>query len=233
MSASTDVGRYGAPRCRDRWPACSFAPSSSPASRASRLSWTASAPISACGSRRRGRTPMARAKYSRSSTRDAPSGGDGVLDVTVVLLDSGYASTAILPIEVFHSAGVLWNWLHGEPQQPRFRVRVASIDGRRRDQPLLAGPDAAVLDRRHQATDIIILPASGRTAGRIARNTRAPALAAEDGMRGAPTSRASARAWHSLPKAGLSTAGRRPRTGPWPSRCVSAIPRFSGSPTSS
>ena len=46
-----------------------------------------------------------------------------------MLLDAGYASTAIGPIEVFHSAGVLWNWLHGEAQQPRFRVRIASIDG--------------------------------------------------------------------------------------------------------
>ncbi|HEY7690144.1 MAG TPA: hypothetical protein VH835_15705, partial [Dongiaceae bacterium] len=51
----------------------------------------------------------------------------GVLDVTVVLLDEGYASTAIGPIEVFHSAGMLWNWLHGESPQPRFRVRTASI----------------------------------------------------------------------------------------------------------
>ena len=40
--------------------------------------------------------------------------GDAVLDVTVVLLEAGYASTAIGPIEVFHSAGVLWNMLHGE-----------------------------------------------------------------------------------------------------------------------
>ena len=37
-----------------------------------------------------------------------------VLDVTVVLLEGGLASTAIGPIEVFHSAGMLWNWLHGE-----------------------------------------------------------------------------------------------------------------------
>jgi len=52
-----------------------------------------------------------------------------VLDVTVVLLQGGYASTAIGPIEVFHSAGVLWNAIHGNAQEPRFRVRIASIDG--------------------------------------------------------------------------------------------------------
>jgi transcriptional regulator GlxA family with amidase domain len=55
---------------------------------------------------------------------------DRPIDVAVVLLDGGYASTAIGPIEVFHSAGLLWNWLQGEPQQPRFRVRTASVDGR-------------------------------------------------------------------------------------------------------
>ncbi|MGH7034304.1 MAG: hypothetical protein ACREFL_11290 [Stellaceae bacterium] len=48
-----------------------------------------------------------------------------MLDVTVVLLEAGYASTAIAPIEVFHSAGVVWNWLHGTDLRPRFRVRTA------------------------------------------------------------------------------------------------------------
>lgn len=53
-----------------------------------------------------------------------------VLDVTVVLLEDGYASTAIGPIEVFHSAGLLWEWLHGTaPDNPPFRVRIASLDG--------------------------------------------------------------------------------------------------------
>jgi transcriptional regulator GlxA family with amidase domain len=54
---------------------------------------------------------------------------DAVLDVTVVLIDGGHPSTAIGPIEVFHSAGFLWNALHGEAPRPRFRVKVASIDG--------------------------------------------------------------------------------------------------------
>lgn len=52
------------------------------------------------------------------------------LDVTVVLLDGGWVSTSLGPIEVFHAAGRLWNGLQGEPAQPRFRVRTASIDGR-------------------------------------------------------------------------------------------------------
>ncbi|HVX98760.1 MAG TPA: helix-turn-helix domain-containing protein [Pseudorhodoplanes sp.] len=84
-----------------------------------------------------------------------------ILDVTVVLLDGGYASTAIGPVEVFHSAGLLWNWLHGQPQKPRFRVRTASIDGRRVRSLCAFGlvPDCAIDDVKK--TDIIILPASG------------------------------------------------------------------------
>jgi transcriptional regulator GlxA family with amidase domain len=97
---------------------------------------------------------------------------DGVLDVTVVLLKEGYASTAIGPIEVFHSAGQLWNWLHGEAVQPRFRVRVASIDGRSVSTlcSLKLTPECAIGDI--DKTDIIILPASGwDVQERIARNT--------------------------------------------------------------
>ena len=51
------------------------------------------------------------------------------IDVTIVLFDGGYSSTAVAPLEVFHAAGLLWNRLHGQHEQPRFRVRSASIDG--------------------------------------------------------------------------------------------------------
>jgi transcriptional regulator GlxA family with amidase domain len=98
--------------------------------------------------------------------------GKAVLDVTVVLLEAGYASTAIGPIEVFHSAGVLWNWLHGETQQPRFRVRTASIDGRSVTSLCALGlkPEFALSDI--ERTDIVILPASGwDIKDRIAKNT--------------------------------------------------------------
>jgi len=59
-----------------------------------------------------------------------------VLDVTVILLDDGYASTAIMPIEVFHSAGALWQVLKGHAPEPRFRVTTASLDGRPVRSPL-------------------------------------------------------------------------------------------------
>jgi transcriptional regulator GlxA family with amidase domain len=95
-----------------------------------------------------------------------------VLDVTVVLLDAGYASTAIGPIEVFHSAGLLWQRLHGEAEQPRFRVRTASIDGRSVGSlcGLRLAAEFALRDIRH--ADIIVVPASGlEVQERIARGT--------------------------------------------------------------
>jgi transcriptional regulator GlxA family with amidase domain len=97
---------------------------------------------------------------------------DRVLDVTVVLLEDGYASTAIAPIEVFHSAGTVWNWLHGEAEQPRFRVQTATIDGRGVASICSLGltPGCSIHDIKH--TDIIILPASGwNVIDRIAQNT--------------------------------------------------------------
>src|SRR6478736_8298784 len=105
----------------------------------------------------------------QASTKE---GDDGLLDVTVVLLEDGYSSTAIAPIEIFHSAGVVWNWLHGEPVRPRFRVRTASIDGRSVKSICALGltPDGALSDIKK--ADIIIVPASGWDAiGSIAKNT--------------------------------------------------------------
>jgi len=101
-----------------------------------------------------------------------PPGGDGVMDVTVVLLEAGYASTAIGPIEVFHSAGTLWNWLQGSPPRSRFRVKIASIDGQSVTSLCALGlkPECAIGDI--ERTDIIILPASGwDIQDQIAKNT--------------------------------------------------------------
>ncbi len=84
-----------------------------------------------------------------------------VLDVTVVLLEAGHASTAIGPIEVFHSAGLFWNWLRGDALRPRFRVRTASIDGASVTSNCALGltPQLAIGDI--ERTDIIVLPSSG------------------------------------------------------------------------
>src|SRR6476469_3765936 len=91
---------------------------------------------------------------------------------TVVGLVHGYASTAIAPIESFHSAGVVWNWLHGETERPRFRVRTASVDGRKVSAAgsLALIPDYAIKEIKH--TDIILIAAPGwDELDRIARDT--------------------------------------------------------------
>jgi transcriptional regulator GlxA family with amidase domain len=52
------------------------------------------------------------------------------LRVAVLLLPGSYVSPAMVPVDVFHAAGRLWNRLQGEPAAPRFEVQVASVDGR-------------------------------------------------------------------------------------------------------
>jgi transcriptional regulator GlxA family with amidase domain len=106
--------------------------------------------------------------------RRAPAlaSGKDMLDVTVVLLEGGHPSTAVGPIEVFQAAGSLWNWLHGEAEQPRFRVRTASIDGGRVSGLCSLGltPECSIDDIKH--TDIIILSTSAWSIQeRIARDT--------------------------------------------------------------
>ncbi len=108
----------------------------------------------------------------RAGEEAAISGPDRPIEVTVVLLDGGYASTAIGPVEVFHSAGMLWNWLRGEPPQPRFRVRLASPRGRMVNSLCKVGikPECALesIDR----TDIAMVSASAwELQQRIMRNT--------------------------------------------------------------
>jgi len=82
------------------------------------------------------------------------------LDVTIVILDNGYTSTAIGPLEVFYSAGRLMQFLLGNPEQPRFNVRVASIDG----NPITSVygisivPHCGIEDVRQ--TDLVLITAS-------------------------------------------------------------------------
>ncbi|MEQ8967440.1 MAG: helix-turn-helix domain-containing protein [Azospirillaceae bacterium] len=52
-----------------------------------------------------------------------------MLEVAIVLVNEGYASTAIGPIEVFASAGTMWNEMSGGTPRQRFRTSMASIDG--------------------------------------------------------------------------------------------------------
>ena len=84
-----------------------------------------------------------------------------MLDVTVVLLDDGLSSTAIMPVEIFHSAGALWNELHDRAAEPAFRVTTVSLDGRPVRSPYGVGlaPHGSLADVAR--TDIVIVPTSG------------------------------------------------------------------------
>jgi transcriptional regulator GlxA family with amidase domain len=82
-------------------------------------------------------------------------------EVTVLLLDGTFSSTAVGPMEVFRHAGSLWNYLTGTKQTPRFRVTTASADGRavRCDGGVMIKPDMALNAVRK--TDLIFIPTTG------------------------------------------------------------------------
>lgn len=84
-----------------------------------------------------------------------------MIDVTVVLVNDGYASTAIAPLEVFSSAGVLLNAFAGEAPQPQFRVQVASVDGRpvQSAHQLAVSPQTSIAEV--EKTDLIVVSAIG------------------------------------------------------------------------
>ena len=84
-----------------------------------------------------------------------------MLDVTVILLNDNYASTAIGPIEVFHSAGYLWNALKGETPESHFRITVASLDGEAVTSPYALKLLPQVSIRSIKNADLIFVPSSG------------------------------------------------------------------------
>ncbi len=84
-----------------------------------------------------------------------------MIEVTVLLVDGGYASTAIGAIEVFQSAGLLWERLRGESAAPRFNVTTASVDGLTTQpvSPVQIAPRCAMHEVRR--ADLIFVPAMG------------------------------------------------------------------------
>jgi transcriptional regulator GlxA family with amidase domain len=97
--------------------------------------------------------------------------GSDPLDVVVVVLDDGHASTAVAPIEIFHAAGSLWNTLRGDAPEPRFRVCVASVHGGAVTsvRGLRLTPERAIADVEH--ADVVVLAGAGWNTQRdLARN---------------------------------------------------------------
>ena len=90
----------------------------------------------------------------RPSGKNAPS----VIDVTVVLLERALPSTSVAPIEIFSTAGVLWQMIHRQPMVPRFRVRTVSLDGHatRHTVPVQLQPEGTLASVKK--TDLIMVP---------------------------------------------------------------------------
>lgn len=83
------------------------------------------------------------------------------IHVVVVFLQGGLASTAVAPMEVFRSAGVIWNLLNGADPKPSFKVTTASIDGLpvKSDGPVSLTPNLSISQIRK--ADLIVAPATG------------------------------------------------------------------------
>lgn len=81
--------------------------------------------------------------------------------IAILFLNGGCASTAIQPMEIFNTAGVLWNVLNRERPFPRFQVTTASADGGtvRIDSRLSITPETSFRDLRDPG--LIFVPAAG------------------------------------------------------------------------
>jgi len=84
-----------------------------------------------------------------------------MIDVTVLLLNDTFSSTAIGPMEVFRHAGSLWNFLTGVRPSPNFRVTTVSADGRavNCDGGIRIHPEGAISSIRR--TNLIFIPTTG------------------------------------------------------------------------
>ena len=82
-------------------------------------------------------------------------------EITVLLLDQMFSSTAIGPMEVFRHAGSLWNVLTGSKSSPSFRVTTATADGGpvACDGGIHIHPNVALKDVGK--TDLIFVPTTG------------------------------------------------------------------------
>lgn len=87
--------------------------------------------------------------------------GSDRFEVAIILVNEGYASTAVGPLEVFASAGAMWNEMRGAQPEPLFRVSTASIDGRpvQSAYGLRIAPDCALDDLG--PVDLVMVSASG------------------------------------------------------------------------
>jgi transcriptional regulator GlxA family with amidase domain len=83
------------------------------------------------------------------------------LDVGIVLVNEGHASTAVNPVEIFASAGTLFNEMRDIDPDPQFRVKTASVDGDPIDSAygLRIVPDSSIAEAG--PADLVMVSASG------------------------------------------------------------------------
>ena len=84
-----------------------------------------------------------------------------MLDVAILLVNDGHASTAVGPMEVFSSAGRMWDEIRGTTPLSRFRVTTASVDGAPVESAfgLRIAPDRAIGEVAH--ADLVFVASSG------------------------------------------------------------------------
>jgi transcriptional regulator GlxA family with amidase domain len=84
-----------------------------------------------------------------------------MIDVTILFPDQTFSSTATGPMEVFRTAGTLWNSFIGAKPCPQFCVTTVSVDGRavECDGPIRIEPNKSIADVRK--TDLIFIPSTG------------------------------------------------------------------------
>ena len=154
-----------------------------------------------------------------------------MIDVTVLLLDDTFASTAIGPMEVFRHAGTLWNYLTGNapgsslPRNHRLSRRTPR-HLRWADPITASGCDHShPQDRPHLHSDHWAEPRRrGRTqCGRLCRGCVA-------GTSAEPPSPAFAQAWGWSQLPACSTANAPPRIGRSPSASAQKYPKVKWMP---
>ena len=84
-----------------------------------------------------------------------------MIDVTVLLLEDSLPSTSMVPLEIFACAGSLWGTLMGTPSEPRFRVRTATVDGKKTRNLVPVTLEPSVSIAKVGRTDLIVVPAAG------------------------------------------------------------------------
>jgi transcriptional regulator GlxA family with amidase domain len=65
------------------------------------------------------------------------------------------------PLEIFACAGTLWGMLVGKPSEPLFRVRTATVDGKKAASyvPVVIEPSISLADVHR--TDLVVVPTAG------------------------------------------------------------------------